>query len=617
MTTDFDPTSPEALACKSIPVAVETLHRSPTNPRKRFPAAALAELTESVRAHGVIQPIVVRPWPHDHPHEGDAQPLWEIVAGERRWRAATAAGVALVPAMVRNLTDAQVAELQIIENLQREDVLASEEAEGYRVMMDAHGYSADQLAEKVGKSRAYIFGRLKLLSLCAKARDALDDGEISPSVALVIARMPSAPQQQQALSNVKDLSYRQAFRILRERYSTALAQSTWDLADAELLPIAGACRDCPHNSSNSPDARESHGKNVCTHQDCFADKKRAALERATAQARDEGQAVIDGREAKKIAAYGHIGHDAPVVSLDDSLWEAPKKDDGTCPTVREFLADRQVPVILVEDTHNQRLVPTVEKTALAEALKSAGIKPPPRLGGDDGQKAREAKLKAEREFRTALIREIRQRAAAEFGAVKHPTLDEGGLRIVVRTLWDRTWSDTQKAVAAYYVEKDGPVTSADRVHALTESLDTMTPAGLCLLAITIALATAAGLSSYATDLSLPKPLESLARDYLLDPSELRRSLKARPKAGEKPRPPAKAPRGKGKTAPAEAPKPEAAPAKAARAAGKKPAPKQETAACAAKPKKKSGRASPAGETNDPAPVARCLKTRDIFEGASE
>lgn len=189
MHPDYDPESPEALRCKSQPIGVATCHRSPTNPRRRFAAEALAELTDSVREHGVIQPIIVRPWPVDYEYEIEPMPLYEIVAGERRWRAASAAGLQLIPAMVRHLTTAEVVELQLIENLQREDVLPSEEAEGYRRMIDQHGYSANGLADKLHTSKAYIHGRLKLLDLCPKARDSLDSGTLSASVARVIARL--------------------------------------------------------------------------------------------------------------------------------------------------------------------------------------------------------------------------------------------------------------------------------------------------------------------------------------------------------------------------------------------------------------------------------------------
>lgn len=136
-------------------IELQRLAPSPTNPRKTF--ADLDDLAASIREQGVMQPILVRLWPDDYPTpEGrDDRPAYEIVAGERRYRAAQLAGLDSIPALVRPLNTRQVLEAQIVENLQRRDVTELEEAEGYQLMMRDHGYTADQLAEKVGKSRSY------------------------------------------------------------------------------------------------------------------------------------------------------------------------------------------------------------------------------------------------------------------------------------------------------------------------------------------------------------------------------------------------------------------------------------------------------------------------------
>ena len=161
--------------------ALALLAPSPTNPRKHF--AELEGLAESIKAQGVMQPILIRPWPDDNPTpEGrDRRPAYEIVAGERRYRASLLAGLDTIPTLVRPLTTRQVLEAQIVENLQRRDVTELEEAEGYQLMMRDHGYSADELADKVGKSRAYIYARLKLTALCAEARQFYRDGKLDAS----------------------------------------------------------------------------------------------------------------------------------------------------------------------------------------------------------------------------------------------------------------------------------------------------------------------------------------------------------------------------------------------------------------------------------------------------
>lgn len=176
-------------------IPLTKLSPSPLNHRKHFDKVKMDELTDSVRAQGVIQPIIARPLP-----SGDK---FEIVAGERRYRAAKAAQLVDIPAIVRELTDAQALELQVIENNQRVDVHPLEEAEGYEALMscarpDGTAYSADEIAAKVGKSRSYVFGRLKLLQLGKASREAFHEGALDSSRALLLARIPVPELQDKA-----------------------------------------------------------------------------------------------------------------------------------------------------------------------------------------------------------------------------------------------------------------------------------------------------------------------------------------------------------------------------------------------------------------------------------
>jgi len=152
----FDPDSPEAKVCRSQPLGVHTLHASPTNPRKTFDAKAMAELTASVREHGVMQPIIVRFWPNDQRYTGPDLPMYEVVCGERRYRAAREAGLQLIPGIVRDLDTKAVIELQLLENLQREGLHELEEAEGYGVMMRDHGYTARREARRAHRQVAFV-----------------------------------------------------------------------------------------------------------------------------------------------------------------------------------------------------------------------------------------------------------------------------------------------------------------------------------------------------------------------------------------------------------------------------------------------------------------------------
>lgn len=152
---------------RMVPIA--DLKRSAFNPRKEFRDEELNELAESIRTKGVVQPIIARPIAGG----------FEIVAGERRWRAAQKAGLHTVPVIARELSDKEVLELAIIENVQRADLNAIEEATGYRELIDRFGYSQEQLSEIIGKSRSHVANTLRLLKLPAGVQTMVQAGELT------------------------------------------------------------------------------------------------------------------------------------------------------------------------------------------------------------------------------------------------------------------------------------------------------------------------------------------------------------------------------------------------------------------------------------------------------
>ncbi len=153
-------------------VPIGQVKSSALNPRKDFREEELAELAESIRTKGLVQPIIVRP---DPASAGD----FEIVAGERRWRAAQRAGIHTVPVIVRDLTDKEVLELAIIENVQRQDLNAIEEAAGYRELVERFTYSQEQLSEIIGKSRSHVANTLRLLKLPVGVQALVQQGSLS------------------------------------------------------------------------------------------------------------------------------------------------------------------------------------------------------------------------------------------------------------------------------------------------------------------------------------------------------------------------------------------------------------------------------------------------------
>lgn len=304
-------------------VAISSIARSLTNPRKHFDPAELQELADSIAASGVHQPILLRPLPphrlEDTHREARAlkqpAPEYELVAGERRWRACQLAGVKQVPAMIRPMTDAQALEAQVIENLQREDVTELEEAEGYESLMKHSKLNADQVGAKIGKSRAYVYSRLKLLDLCQQAREALREGKIDFSRALLAARIPNEQLQIKAVEYMVkedwqgDLpGYRECAKHVQKEFMLRLDTARFKITDTSLVPGAGSCMDCKKRTGAEPELfSDIDSADVCTDPKCFHEKSDAQTALLVRDAQDKGQNVITGAEAAELAS-DHYGN---------------------------------------------------------------------------------------------------------------------------------------------------------------------------------------------------------------------------------------------------------------------------------------------------------------------
>lgn len=189
-------------------VPVEFIRPNPRNPRKTFGEDDLSDLIESVRGKGIVQPILVRPVPGKADH-------FEIIAGERRWRAAQKAGLHEVPVVVREVTDQEALELAIIENVQRADLNPIEEALGYDQLVAEFSYSQNELAKVIGKSRSHVANTLRLLKLPNSVKDYLAEGLLTAghARALITAEDPAA------LAEViveKGLSVREAEKLAQD-----------------------------------------------------------------------------------------------------------------------------------------------------------------------------------------------------------------------------------------------------------------------------------------------------------------------------------------------------------------------------------------------------------------
>jgi ParB family chromosome partitioning protein len=195
----------DSSSAPSSALAIETVEPNPAQPRRTFDQAELDELAASIKMHGIIQPILVRP---------DKREVnrYQIVAGERRWRAAKLAGLAVIPAVVRELDDLEVLEFAIIENVQRADLNAMEEAEAYDALMRRFGRTQQAVADSLGKSRAHVANTLRLLALPETVRQWVKEGKLTAGH----ARAALASQDPEALARAViegNLTVREAERL--------------------------------------------------------------------------------------------------------------------------------------------------------------------------------------------------------------------------------------------------------------------------------------------------------------------------------------------------------------------------------------------------------------------
>ncbi|MDE5984375.1 MAG: ParB/RepB/Spo0J family partition protein [Eubacterium sp.] len=220
-------------------LSINEITRNEDQPRKTFDEGALQELADSITQHGVLQPLLVRPLP-----EGG----YQLVAGERRWRASRIAGLKEVPVVIRELSDVETMEIAIIENLQREDLNPIEEAEGLQALIDRCGFTQEDVAVSVGKSRPAIANALRLLKLPQEVRDMTRKGEISAGHARALLAFDNEAMICEAAQNIikNSLTVRDVERLakmtektVKTRSSSKRRDSFYDEVELSLTEVLG------------------------------------------------------------------------------------------------------------------------------------------------------------------------------------------------------------------------------------------------------------------------------------------------------------------------------------------------------------------------------------------
>lgn len=515
---------------------------SKTNPRKRFDQEALQELAGSLRKHGILQPILCR----EHPTEPGKL---ELIAGERRWRAAGIAKLTHIPVRIIAVDDLEMLELQVIENLQRQDLHPIEEAESYEALLTANKNNADygvnEMALRLKKSRAYIYARLKLCDLQPEARTAFYEDKLTASVALLVARIPVRELQLKALHEVTTgeteeyytddegpMSARRAAEHIQENYMLELKRAVFPIAQADLVDTAGACTSCIKRTGAQPELfSDVESADVCTDPMCFDQKKKAHIAKLAEAAEQTGQKIIRGETAEKIFPHEHSSPRG-YIQPDATPWQHITKGK----TYAEILGDDMPPAVMIENPHNGELISMVPEKAVFKALADKGIKTS-QEAHQERVKKEEAKNKLERDSRRGTLESIHTAVSERISAGE--TLKHEDLLMIAQAAMARLWNDHRPTVCRLW---GWDHKNHEEVRA---GVDGLSAGQLALLLMEIAIAPELAVNSYSTN--EPTYLVATAERYGVDPNAARKALHAEAREKAKPKP-AKAAKGTAKKA---------------------------------------------------------------------
>ncbi|WP_241132617.1 ParB/RepB/Spo0J family partition protein [Achromobacter insuavis] len=507
---------------------------SKTNPRKRFDPEALQELAGSLRKHGILQPILCR----EHPTEPGKL---ELIAGERRWRAAGIAKLTHIPVRIIAVDDLEMLELQVIENLQRQDLHPIEEAESYEALLAANkdnaDYGVNEMAVRLKKSRAYIYARLKLCDLEPEARTAFYEDKLTASVALLVARIPVRELQLKALHEVTTgetggysayygrdgkgpMSARRAAEHIQESYMLELKRAAFPIAQADLVATAGPCTDCTKRTGAHPELfSDVESADVCTDPTCFDQKKKAHIAKLAEAAEQTGQKVIRGETAEKIFPESYSSPRGYIMP-DATPWQHLTKGK----TYAEILGDDMPPPVLIENPHSGELVSMVPEKEVFKALADKGIKTSQDVHRERVKKE-EAKSKLERDSRRATLESIHEAVSQRISAGE--ILKHEDLLMIAQASMARLWSDHRPTVCRLW---GWDHKNHDEVRA---GVDGLSAGQLALLLMEIAIAPELAVNSYQAN--EPTYLVATANRYGVDPDAAKKALRAEAREKAKPK----------------------------------------------------------------------------------
>jgi ParB/RepB/Spo0J family partition protein len=486
------PTPPPTADVQTVMIALGRLKPSPTQPRKHFDEDKAAELTVSMQQHGfTLSALLVRPWPKQA--AGNGETLYEIVTGERRWRAAQAAKIDRAPCIVREMTDQQVLETQLIENIAREDLTPIEEAQHYKRLLDMRDengkplYTYESLGMRIGRTAWTIRNKVALCGLDEEGdvRKEVEAGRLSPNTAVLIARVPDEAQREKFAQRVLrpqhktgPLSFADAQAELHRNFIRDLRTAQFDLSDGELVPIerneanervaGGTCDDCPLRSTNrnaNGEASENGGnvkggaaRGMCLNPVCFERKQQRVWERWQEDNTDlpRSRRATSESESRKLYPFGNqLSALFGFIDLDERPDGNDLRAGVDCSlTWRRLTEGAELPVIVTKDrlekTHE--LVDRLKAIEAARTLNKHDIfkaqqRSEPRKT-DETRKTEEKKKSSESEHARAVLLACFAEIAAQPEAELLPKM-----AALVRLLIDRELESSEGEVNEFFFKR--------------------------------------------------------------------------------------------------------------------------------------------------------------------
>jgi ParB family transcriptional regulator, chromosome partitioning protein len=458
-------------------ISLNKIKPSKANPRRRTDEAALSELAENIKTHGVLQPILIRPMNANG---------YEIVCGERRWKASKTAGKESIPARIVNLSDGEALELAVIENLQRENVHELDEALGYKALIKQNPelYTVENISLKVGRSASYVYGRLRLAELTPNVQAAFYAGKLTAGHAIEIARLQPKDQERaleecfpghrttKAILKDKDprpINVRELRDWIQREIHLSLANAPFDVNDPNLLPAAGPCSTCPKRSGSNPllFADSIKRADICTDPECFKQKRDALVQIRVSEVEAAG-----GKPVKVSDSYVYYGQKpAPGVLCRADYNEATA---GDCPTT--------APAVVVEGKRvGTKLYVCTNPKCKTHSLRSVSLSPEEKAA----RKKQAQEQRIQQEYRKRLLTEVYKRVPGELG--RHE------LDLIATSYFHQLGHDTQHRLFKFFTWDEAKTKAVNRGYAdypklASVKLDKMTTAEIGRFLVACAMA---------------------------------------------------------------------------------------------------------------------------------